>query len=530
MLTSYIRDNYTTMSRVLSLLLLFTILIVYRPVLTYPFVSDDWFQMNFFVMSHSNQESLGFCFAPWKGRDLASFRPIGYLYMLLLYNLFGLNPVVFKIFALFFHFINSLLIIYIVRRILGNPVIAWTTGLLYANAVKIHIHPLIWCTGIFDLGGQFFFCSSFALFLKRRYKMSAMTYLLALFTKPATYTLPLILLSYVIFIPEESRKISLIRSYRKLWFHFLLFFVYSILIAHYVIYISPNYEDCLQFAFFGPHLLKNFTYYVSLGIPAIFTFKSTAIMYILSFIALMTFIRLKQNNTHVEYRKYKTVFWIIWFILGLVPPTFISDGNRNPYYLTYSLVPFIVLFLLFIRSIAIRSKCREKQLSLIVTVVVIFSFVSSSLYCFKEDRQGIHSEEHMIRSAYVIKTIYNKLLEAYPSLPKGAVLIFEGIERRGLYGLFCHRNYAPRTWYRDNTLEVCVLEDLYANPDGVHIKISPNEGHTVDSDEDIQLGRERAFFLVSWNDGNVRARKLSLQELYELSELNKSRINQSDNN
>ncbi len=515
-----LRNNYNIFTLPFIAILVFAVLAAYWPILDYPFFADDWHTLSYFS-SHSNMESLKKYFLEF--HVVASYRPMGYVYLLTLYNLFGLNHVAFNIVILLFHFMNCILFAYIVYKILNDVLIARLVGILYATSVKIYLYPLIWsATGFFDIGGTFFFLASFILFLKSRYGISALFFMIALFTKPPMGILPLILLAYIIFVPGTSDVIT--RRIRNLRFHFLIFFLYAAALFLTLIYFKKGEGYYPYVDFWGAHLYQNAFHYLSSYASIIFPLKEAILPYLV-FVLFLVFLSLKNSSGITEHKKYNPIFWIIWFILGLAPLSIIEV--KGPlYYASYAWPAFMVLFLLFVRGVAFRLRFDKKKVFLLIGATVLVSSFSSIAYSFLEDRKGIASEEKMIVHAYRIRTLRDVLLEAKPSLPKGAVLVFKD---RDVYWILSERNLAVRTWYKDNAIEVCELPDLHASADGIWIELRQGPGipYTWPGFSRIELDPERPFFLVSCGlkgrTRDVYVRELSLQELYALSAPTKKR-------
>ena len=126
-----------------SALLLVLVLFVYGGTSIFPFIQDDW------GVIHSLRERgvVGYIVTTISNTNEVFYLPISACYMAIVYSILGMNSSGFHIIALFIHFVNSLLLVLIVDKLLHKPVIAWTVGFLYALAAAIHLDTLLWMVG-----------------------------------------------------------------------------------------------------------------------------------------------------------------------------------------------------------------------------------------------------------------------------------------------------------------------------------------------------------------------------------------------
>ena len=153
--------------------------LIYSPILSLPFVQDDY---TFVRGDISAVDASG-----------KFHRPLATLYIYGMLRLFGENAYPFHVVALLIHFLTSVLVIKVVSFI-SEEALGMAAGFIYAFAACIHIETLIWAVGIHDLGGMFFFILSMWLFLSGRQRIGAGAYLVACLFKEQAIVLPLILL------------------------------------------------------------------------------------------------------------------------------------------------------------------------------------------------------------------------------------------------------------------------------------------------------------------------------------------------
>jgi hypothetical protein len=78
-------------------------------------------------------------------------------------------------------------------HILRDRGIGLLNGLLYAVAVSIHLDPLCWAVGIYDIGGACFFLLAIWFFIRERPKTSVACFLAGVLFKESVMVLPLII-------------------------------------------------------------------------------------------------------------------------------------------------------------------------------------------------------------------------------------------------------------------------------------------------------------------------------------------------
>ncbi|MBU1926140.1 MAG: hypothetical protein KKB82_09515 [Candidatus Omnitrophica bacterium] len=437
-------------------LLIIGVLIIYRPVIRYCFIGDDWVYLNIFTGING-----------WGGikslfltcDHIASYRPLAHLFALMLYNLFGSKHIVFNISVLLIHCINSLLVVFIVKKIINKDMIAWATGFLYAFAVNILIYTMVWSlTGHQETLGALFLYAGIALFLNKKFTLSAAAYLLAVLSKPSAFILFFIIL--VLFIlDDENKKRFWVNVFKKLPLHFIIGVVYLIFSVNNV-FISHPPPQMIKLSLWGPHLFDKFLWYISLIPRAILPSGSAQVIFVVyALLAMLFFVALrqkgKQRSGENDRGNYQAAFWAAWFLLGLIPPCIIAEDKVNAYYLTYSLCPLIVLFLIFVRYV-VRLFFDERAFRWIAAGLVLISFISGSLYLRARDREGVESKEMMIRGAYIVEDFKEKLIQRYPALPQGAVII---LPDEALYWYLGGPVSALRIWYHDPTLMVSRVEN-----------------------------------------------------------------------
>ena len=463
-------------------LLGFSILFIYWRVFKYPLVQDDWLFLHdvaFTDISHFLQN----IFSPF---EKVQYRPLSHLYFWPMYKLFGVDSIAYHILAVIIHFLNSLLVAYVVQRITNNRLIAWTTGLLYATAIAVHNVVFIWAVGIHELGGAFLFFLSLALFLNERYKLSAVAFLLAILTKESVLFLPGILIVYLLL--QKSRqemlsKGSLQDVVSKIWPHLLILAAYIILRTQSVSLLSLPEDDPYKLSLLGPHILSNAIFYAEgivyimlspLNIIIMLKENVVFVAFLVVLLGVGVFITIilidieRREKNIVRKALSSSLFWITWAILAIAPLLFYPN-HQYWYYLTFALPPIIVMFILSLRGIIFRFWHKERYVFLTCTALILVSIISSAYFVYLEDAQG-RGASGLKQRANLVKIVKDGLLKAHPNLPQDTILVFDAevCEAMGMEA-------GPQVWYRDETLGVFKRDSLQVDEEGAYIKVSGSE-------------------------------------------------------
>lgn len=144
------------------------------------------------------------------------------------------------------------------RWLLGDLV-----AIIYVAAVAIHLDPLAWAVGIYDVGGAFFFFLGFWLFLRERLGASALAYLLGCLFKESVIILPIILISHMVFMtPAGQIKAQLVRqwSYAVPFAIIMVIFTIFKLMGTSPLRFPDNHPYVIDL--FGSHIANNMLLYI----------------------------------------------------------------------------------------------------------------------------------------------------------------------------------------------------------------------------------------------------------------------------
>jgi hypothetical protein len=459
----------------LALSLLLTILVVYWRVFSYSFIYDDWALLRS-VKFDDTATYFKNAFFP---QGVVLYRPIGLSYFYLMYSLFKLNPLGFHLASLMIHLVNSIFVVAIVKKILQDEFTAWIVGFLYAAAVTIHMEPLLWLAGFYDLGGALFFFSSILLFVHRRYVPSALIYLAGLMAKESVMALPIIVLMIVPFL-EGSYQLSfgsLRNLLSKLWLHFLILSFYLIAKAVEQSPIAVPGDYPFRVELMGPHIGIHLVKYATWALLTLLPWKEAgdaewvlflAMVGFFASIVLLELVRLPTRAAELEVKMQRNMLlWTTWVIGGLLPVFFLKQHVAK-YFLIYSLPAFVVLFILGLRMILRSCRVRVSVINLIVLILSLSSVVSSSYYLPVKIEAGkyIDGTFNLLKKAELTEQVETFLLKEYPVIRPGASLVFWGVETRSF--AFAA---GPQVWYNDSTLRVSQTNRVGRDSLGIYVNV-----------------------------------------------------------
>lgn len=451
-----------------------------------PFIQDDWIALRFKNINET-VESLGFIFS---FEEKLFYRPLAQTYLFFLSNLFNQNPLPFHFIALTIHLFNSVFIALIVNKILDNRTIAYSTALIYAAAVAIHLDTLAWAVGIFDLGGAFFFFASFLLFINNKFVISALLYLIGCLFKESVIILPIILFFYSAINIHPSNIHQPFMHLLKRLIPFLLIMI--IIAAIKIIGTAPlkftsNHPYAIDLI--GLHIINNIYLYLAWmsqalfsllpmtdyhsGIPKVSLFGSLFILVLL----LLFIFGLKYNNTQLR----RITVLTLWILVGLLPVMFLPNHIYR-YYCTYSLPAFIALLLLLTRETLLICHVRHWAVNASLTCICFASVISSTFHANLIYQQGLEQQtladgtNMLIKKAVFVNIVKNGLLNDQPTLPDNAVIV---IARTDIWSF--NKHSGPQQWYDNNTIRTFDFDELRYEDNQLYIEDADNPQPLADT-------------------------------------------------
>jgi hypothetical protein len=452
---------------VLSLLLGATVLLLYSPLVQFPFVQDDWFMIHGFTFRPSSSILLDMV-AP-AGKFF--YRPLATLYCWLVFSIFGLRPIGFHLLAILILGVSSFLVVSLARTFTVDQKVAWGSGFLYVSASIVHIDPLMWLVGAFDIGAGFFALLCIGSFIRRRFGISAIWFAAAMGFKEGMVMLLPVLCAWTLLNgregSDETRTAR--RTFSRLKWHCLAFLVFvAAKIPGVSIFGLPE-TDTYAARLVGSHVGDNFRRFALLGLQSVTPLKSvvfsgngglmtlfvaTAIL-VLVFIAGISYVGGKGKG--VGRPLVVALFIVGWFLL-LIFPSLTLKNHFSRYYILAALPPLVIGTMLVLKII-LHNTARNAKVILYATIVfVAANVIDGAVLIYRRVElgvlDGIHAsgrdgDNHLIRKATMVREAWKPLLAVLPSVPPHSLLVLEDVQTT----CFADK-YGVQVWYRDSTLLV----------------------------------------------------------------------------
>ena len=451
----------------LSFLLVATVIILYSPLLQFPFVQDDWVAIHFFRF-HNLATILADTFSP---AGKLFYRPAGNLYCWLIYALFGLHPVGFHIVSIILLLASSFLVVSVAGTLTGNQRVAWGSGFLYAAAANVHLDPLMWMVGVIDIGAGLCALLCIGSFLKNRFGSSALWFALAMGFKESAAMLLFVLAAWTLLDRSgPSGELSLTRRlFTMLKWHSVAFLALVLLKFQGVSLFTLPVTDRYAARLIGDHIGNNFRLFAMAGVQAVASLKGVVFsengalmtLFIVTAALVLVFIA---GIRHLDLREKElgrplavTIFVLVWFLLMLFP-SLTLETHFNRYYLTAALPPLVIGTMLVVKVTLLNAAVRGRFILYAMIAFVVANAIDGGVLLYRRaglgTQDGIHAsgkdgDNHLIRKASIVREVWKPLLEVLPSIPPHSLLLLDGVETR------CFEDACgPRVWYGDSTLLV----------------------------------------------------------------------------
>jgi hypothetical protein len=432
---------------------------VYWQSLLLPFIQDDWGLLSLFQTNDSI--TLLKHFLDYENKLL--YRPLAQGYLLLIYKLFGPNPIPFHVMALIVHVVNSYIISLILNIIICDRLISNLTALVYAAAIPIHLDSLAWVVGINDVGGAFFFFMCILLFLKNKPIISAIFYFFGFFVKESLIPLPILLFSYPLLINSTAALKETILNKWKQTIPFLLAMgvVLTIKLSGISPFDLPTTHPYV-IDLMGVHVIKNIIIYPVWMFQALLPFLSFKKhsyqfgMVLLLLYGILVVFRLRKEESQFR----RILFFLVWLLIGLLPVLFLPNHTYR-YYATYSLPAFIGSFFFLIKCAFLSFDVKRKAIVAILISINFFAVFGSILQGNQVYRDKLYQNtlsdgtNGLIRKAALVDIVCKGLKQYLPSAQSNSIIVIGNVD---LWSF--HKDSGPQFWYNDSTIRVYALRNL----------------------------------------------------------------------
>jgi hypothetical protein len=439
----------------------------------FPFFQDDWGWL--YKFSAAGPASVIRSILSFKGTLF--YRPLPQLYMLAMYHLFGPNPAPFHVAALSIHFLNAVLVAFIIRKITNNGRIAYVASLLYALSISVNLDPLLWMVGSYELLCAFFFFLSFLLYLHGKLFLSVASFACSIISKESSFMLPAIFLSYRLIYrtqSEDREEGPYGRGEVAAGILFALIMALSLLpkVVSGIFYVNfPSTHPYLMKPL-GAHVLINLYAYPAWMLRTFlpfFTIRQPAFVAFFVLVAVYLVLCLKNVLLKAKDKDIAAhlLFFFLWAGLALAPAIPLVN-HRFSYYSVYALPAFLALVIMLFEN---GSGTKTIRLD-IVAVCVVIAVAGASIYQSGEIFR--HRRQDTVRRALAADEVRRDLMRRLPALPHGSVLIFDGVDTEAFAN-----EYGPRFWYRDRSIDVYKLDKIESDGKGIYVLDVSDESEKV---------------------------------------------------
>jgi len=351
-----------------------------------------------------------------------------------MYKIFGPNPIPFHVTALIVHVINSCLVALILNMIIRDRLISYLSALVYATAIALHLDPLAWAVGIYDVGGAFFFFMGIWLFIKNKPAVSAAVYFFGCLFKDSVIVLPIILFSYPLLMDPITRLKEIILNRWKYTIPFLL--AIGVIVTIKLSGKSPfDFQATHPYVInlVGIHVIKNALIYPAWMFQSFFPFLSVKqhtfqlITFVVALVLLYG-ISIAFRRREKDFQPRRILFLFVWLLVGLLPVLFLPNHIYR-YYATYSLPAFIGSFLLLFKSILLSFDVKGKVITACLISISFFAVIGSISQGNQIYREGLNQStlsdgtNILIRRAAFVDIVRKGLKQYLPSAPDNSFIV-----------------------------------------------------------------------------------------------------------
>lgn len=444
------RQNITWYS-VLLLVTVISIAVIFRRAFQQPFVQDDWVIL-YHIRTTPVSKVIAQAFNPPEG--LIFFRPLGMLYFLLMYRLFGLHLLPYHLVALILFIADLTIVALIVKEITRRDLLAFSVAALFAVATTVYGDTILWMVGFYDLAGALFFFLTILFFLRGRPVFSGLAFFLGLLTKESCVPVFIILVIHALVFDRKRLRLLLLHS------------------VVFAAYISARFltVDFLSLGRSNPYgltshvigIVNNIILYSDWALQVIIPYASVSYRFlqvrsyteiVALLVGVLVFVIILRKRPPDKVKLRQSVFLFSWMALGVAPVLLLKDHPFR-YYLIYSLPPFITLVIFYAETIVPRYFRRYAGIALVIFIV--WNAAENCVYFDRQFNPGemryVYGTNNLVWKGHTVQTAETQMLRRYTSLPRGSRLVLSGINTKP----FCDE-LGPRLWYGDTTLQVLTL-------------------------------------------------------------------------
>jgi len=380
------------------------IALLYAPALSAYFISDDFGTVAFLFFNRLNLDQVAW-FLLQSNDGGIYFRPLGQLFYLTDWWIWGIDSFGYHLTNVVFHALNCILVYALARRVSANQRIGLVAAILFA-VMAVHSEAVAWVGARYDVICAFFFLASVLFFVlfrqcgtRRFYLVSLVMFLLALVSKEIAVTLPVVLLAYdLIFnFVAWNRVPLLLKRHVPYWVALASVFAIRILVFGRIGY--GTILDWAAFSYWGDKAIARL-----LNPLVIDNVENLRWLLLIGILVVLWIYRSRRA----------LIFGALWIPLVYIA-TFNSGASERSFY-----IPSFGLALA-LSSIVAQPLPRWQTLSRVVGIAAVTMLVVANSF-------GLYAHNQQFQFAgEVAKAIPDQVKASHPDLPNDARLVFTGV-------------------------------------------------------------------------------------------------------
>jgi hypothetical protein len=345
-------------------------------------------------------------------------------------------------------------------------------GFLFCSLATLHIDPLLWFVGFFDIGLVAFSLMAVVSYVDDHPAAVLLFTSLALLTKEAgVYLVPLFVL-WGVFLRRPWKSHAILT---------LLFCGYVVIKLQGALpfALDPSHAHAMSLSV--PHaltLLKSYgVWLLSSFVPVLSPAASTIVALGLSVVVSLFWI---PNRRHLASAVPFTRIALLgaWVLLALLPVLFLRNQSAR-YYAMHAAVPMCILIgIILSEALAGLTGRRRTWIWALTGILVFAGNLVFARHIFSEGiRQPILDDGwfHLVKRSAAVDSVYVHLFEKYPSIPRSSRVHIANVPLDAI-----GNHAAVQIWYCDSTLTVDAGIDTSAvsavSPGVVAVDISSPAG------------------------------------------------------
>jgi len=390
------------------------------------FFQDDWFS---FSISHVSSIIDFFKFFVPRS-DVIYYRPLGMqIPFYFVDQLFGLNPLPFKLATFVIHLVNGMLVYLFIKQFLKQHWTAIIAAFVYLTSAN---HQIIfyWAATFAFIMAPTFYLGSFILFLQRKINLSLLVFAVGLLANELLITLPSVITTWLLL----RRKKEQIKKLVGFWLVTGLYIVFRLTVAHFptnggysLIYDlkqpfitlrnfllwSLNWPETIQDQFLKFFVLNKL--FIQNFSPYIAVFVTVSLLYLVFFIAIPLVAiythKIKKPDLAIPF------FGLIWFVITLVP-VLVFANHAFSYYVPIPLIGLLMAGFYLVKEL--MTSLNMSKFVQIISLLIFSGIWYYSSFINIDLNTKIHwAPQRAAKSSYLVNLLRTK----YPILPPDAVVV-----------------------------------------------------------------------------------------------------------